>query len=575
MAKLNTCILINSNQPENRYGRFAREILVSEGLTGFSFVDLADGRLPEFEETALILVTRAILRRAQADALLEAVRRGAGAVFLQPQQWIVEQLGFAVASSVIYPGTVRIRYSYGGTGLSLQTHLPIPRYVLPAGPPDWLAVADALNAEWHETGHPAAATAPCGRGRVTLFFYDLAEAVARIRFGNPDLSGYTTSATWPWPHALDLFEGHLDPRAAHLPQADLHSQLLARMLTGTAPFPLARLWYYAEAAHRTAGVFESDGDYSEPGQFRALAAALEKRGGAATFYLMRATKLSETDVAELRARGHSFGPHADPLARDEELAFALPDALREETGKFAARFGAVSPTLQCHCAPWPGYMSPVPAHIENGYRLLFAYLPGSCAVWGRYLCGSGRPMRFCGLDGAIYDCWQQPLVIFDDETLIAYLRDRADVARRVFDTALDAVLTHSHTGVPILSHPVSFCTYSRPVMEHVFDRLHAAGAPLYNADAWLQFTDWRANTRVAQDQDGNGHFVCTVSGLQGRIPLMFPVKNLAPGATVVAINGHEASHSLLRRLGDDYLFVQLDAKEHGPVARVSVRADRL
>ena len=66
MAKLNTCILINSNQPENRYGRFAREILVSEGLTGFSFVDLADGRLPEFEETALILVTRAILRRAQA-----------------------------------------------------------------------------------------------------------------------------------------------------------------------------------------------------------------------------------------------------------------------------------------------------------------------------------------------------------------------------------------------------------------------------------------------------------------------------------------------------------------------------
>ncbi len=293
------------------------------------------------------------------------------------------------------------------------------------------------------------------------------------------------------------------------------------------------------------------------------------------FGLMRATKLSETDVAELRARGHSFGPHADPLARDEELAFALPDALREETGKFAARFGAVSPTLQCHCAPWPGYMSPVPAHIENGYRLLFAYLPGSCAVWGRYLCGSGRPMRFCGLDGAIYDCWQQPLVIFDDETLIPYLRDRADLARRVFDTALDAVLTHSHTGVPILSHPVSFCTYSRPVMEHVFDRLHAAGAPLYNADAWLQFTDWRANTRVAQEQDGNGHFVCTVSGLQGRIPLMFPVKNLAPGATVVAINGHEASHSLLRRLGDDCLFVQLDAKEHGPVARVSVRAGGL
>ena len=575
MARMNACILVNSNQPENRYGRFAREILVSEGLTGFSLVDLADTPLPEFEETALILVTRTVLRRAQADSLLEAVRRGAGAVFLQPQQRVVEQLGLAVASSVIYPGTVRIRDGHGGTGLPLQTHLPIPCCVLPSDRTDWLAVADALDSEWHESGHPAVAAAPCGRGRVALVFYDLAEAVARIRFGNPDLSGYTTSRTWPWPHALDLFEGHLDPRVAHLPQADLHSQLLARMLTDAAPLPLARLWYYADAAHRTAGIFESDGDYSEPGQFRALASALEKRGGTATFYLMKATMLSETDVAELRARGHTFGPHVDPLAHDEELAFALPDALKEETGGFAARFGAVSPTLQCHCAPWPGYMSPIPAHIENGYRLLFAYLPGSSAVWGGYLCGSGRPMKFCGLDGAVHDCWQQPLVLFDDETLIPYLRDRADEARRRFDAALDAVLTHSHTGVPILSHPVSFCTYSRPVMEHAFDRLRAAGAPLYNADAWLQFIDWRANTRLAQEQDDNGGFVCTVSGLQGRIPIMFPVKTLARRAAVVTVNGREASHNILRRLGGDYLFVQLDAKEHGPVARVSVRVNVL
>ena len=285
MARMNACILVNSNQPENRYGQFAREILVSEGLTGFSLVDLADTPLPEFEEPDLILVTRTVLRRAQADTLLEAIRRGAGAVFLQPQQRVVEQLGLAVASSVIYPGTVRIRDDHGGTGLPLQTHLPIPRYVLPADRPDWLAVADALDSEWHESGHPAVAAAPCGRGRVTLFFYDLAEAVARIRFGNPDLSGYTTSATWPWPHALDLFEGHLDPRAAHLPQADLHSQLLARMLTGTAPFPLARLWYGLPRRKALVDSFHFWGALSpnpvwhSPAVMRAATRLLVRRGG--------------------------------------------------------------------------------------------------------------------------------------------------------------------------------------------------------------------------------------------------------------------------------------------------------
>lgn len=570
MCRFHQHVIIDSRQPENAYGRFAHHILISEGLSGFSPVDLATADFPDLTEADLILVTRCYLRGAQVDRLCDAVRRGARAVFLQPQPLVIAQLGFAPASGVTYPAAVRPRNDHGEADPPLQTHLPIPSYEIPAGAHDWRILADTLDTQWRETGHPAVVTARVGCGQVTLFFYDVAEAVARIRFGNPDLGGYTANPTWNWPHALDLFADHLDPRAAHVPQADLQAQFLARALTDAAPCPLARLWYYEDAAHRTVGVFQSDGDWSEPEQFRALASALEKRGGAGTFYLMETTKLSEADVAALRARGHTFGPHVHPMARDEELYFAVPDALRAETEGFASRFGAVSPTLQCHCAPWPSYMATVPAHIENGYRLLFAYLPGSFELWGKYLCGSGRPMRFCDRDGAVYDCWQQPLVILDDESLIPFLRDRRDAALRAFDAALDAALERNHTAMPILSHPVSFCTYSSPVMEYAFDRLHESGVPVYNADTWLRFTDWRAGVRIAQAADEDGATVCDVSGVEGRIPVMFPVKRLGSDDPNVSVNGERAPFLRLRRFGEDFLFVQIDGGEHGRDVRIEI-----
>ena len=49
MQTLHQYLVTHSGQPENAYGRFAGEILVSEGLTGFSPVDLAVDLLPELQ----------------------------------------------------------------------------------------------------------------------------------------------------------------------------------------------------------------------------------------------------------------------------------------------------------------------------------------------------------------------------------------------------------------------------------------------------------------------------------------------------------------------------------------------
>jgi hypothetical protein len=555
-------LVVDSSQPENAYGRFAGEILVSEGLMGFTLVDLATEPLPALQPNDLLVVTRCFLRRAQLEAVLAAIDQGACAVFFQPQRLLMEVLGFTSGCRVINPGCVRFR----GEDYPLQTHLPVPCYELPEKGGDWEVLADALDADWVERGAPAVVEAPKGKGTLVLFFYDLAEAVARIRFGNPDLGGYAANGNWAWPHTLDLFVDHIDERVAHLPQADLHGQFLAKVLTDAAPYPLARLWYYAEAAHRTACVFQSDGDMSTREQFFALADAIEQRGGTGTFYLMKETRLTQADVESLRARGHTFAPHVYPGGRNEELYFALPDGLKEETDLFANRFGAVSPSLQCHCAPWPGYMSMVPAHVENGYRLLFAYLPSPVSLWAKYICGSGRPMKLFDRDGTLHDCWQQPLLTMDDTTLIALLSNHPDEARDRFAATLDAALADNHSAVAMLSHPVSFGTYSSPVMESCFDRLRDADVPIYNADEWLDFADRRAAVRVEQAKDEDGRLVLTVSNLRGRIPVMLP----AGACGAVEVNGGAVDCCIERRLGEEWCFIQLDPDEHGTDTRIVV-----
>ena len=102
-------------------------------------------------------------------------------------------------------------------------------------------LAEVVCADWKSSGVAAVARSAIGKGSITCFFYDLAEAVARIRFGNLDLASYATTETWAWPHPCDMCQDHVDESLFHLPQADLHQQFLAGVLTQVCPFLLPRL----------------------------------------------------------------------------------------------------------------------------------------------------------------------------------------------------------------------------------------------------------------------------------------------------------------------------------------------
>ena len=564
-------LLVRSEQRENTYGPFTAEILKAEGLMGFEVVDLDTSAMPDLCPEDLVVLTRCFLWEAEIDKLCEAVEAGARLVCIQPAPSVAARFGWESENSVMQPGWVSIGAGYPGSGTAIQTHVPISLFKPTESRLESAYVANAMNAEWWRGNFPAVTCQDVGEGKVALFFYDLPKAVARIRFGDPDLASFATAGHWNMIHAFNMFGHHLDGRLAHLPQADFHGQLLAKVLTDVCAYPLPRLWYYEDVEQRTAAVFQSDDDGSTPEQFEELSDALMQRGGSATFYLMEHTKLSDEQVRELRAKGHTFGPHVNAHSAGEDLRLGFPVQLAKESKLFRERWGEMSKTLQSHCAPWYAYMDWVPLHVEQGMRLLFVFVGNAMRLFNRYMCGSGRPMKFFDVDGTLYDCWQQPLVTLDDASIKELMTNNYEQLIGQFKVLLTNALEKSHTAIPMLSHPVSFSTYSKVFMAPAFDLLAEAGVPIYNGDEWCNFLDARDAVGVEHELGAEGELCCTVSGLVGRLPVMLPVGGPDGAAPEVRVNGAPVESVVHRRLEQDYLFVQLEGSATGEDIEFVVR----
>ncbi len=548
-------LLVRSSQPENVYGCFTEEILKSEGFNGFETVDIDRSGFPELKAGDIAILTRCFLRKAEMELVHRSVTAGARMVCFQPSWGLAERFGVKSRKQVLNPGWVQISPGFPGTGSPIQTHRPIALYEADNG--TWQRLAEAVDVEWKTGYGPAVIRGSVGKGEIVFFFYDLPSAVAGIRFGNPELASMLTSGHWGWTHAPDLFFEYTDSRVLRLPQADFHGQFLAKTLTDISAYPLPRFWYYPRTEQRSAAVFQSDDDMSTWEQFTELSNSLIRHKGKGTFYLMRKTLLTDAQVAELRSKGHTFAPHAFGVDGEDDLYFRFPEVLTDHTREFKERFGACSTSLQCHYAPWMGYMSWVPLHVRLGYRLLFAYFSSPQPYLNTFLCGSGRAMRFYDQDGTLYNCRQQPIITYDDSSIQERVTKDPEGLVAEFENLLKPAVEQTHTAFGILSHPVSFVTYSRPFIERCFDGLHQEGTPIFNGDEWSAFLDYREAIRIRHTVRPDGGISCVVSNLGGPLPLMVPVEKSK--TLQVTIDGTKVEGKVHRRLEQDYVFIQLEA----------------
>lgn len=558
---MTVAVLVHPGQEVAAFGRYLGEILRAEGLVDHEIVEVTGSTvadLPDLASYDLVIVTRMRLAKAQVEALLAYADQGGRLLLVRPTYLFAVKLGLRPTSSMIAPAYVRPR-SEGVPAEPIETHVPADGYDLPA---EARVIADL----WLDSGTPTSFPAVFALGNVVVFAYDLAKAVSLIRQGDPGRVGARGLGAGEAYRMQDLLTGYADPTCWHLPQADIHAMLLLNAVNQLARTPHARLWYYPEPSTRSVLVLDSDDDWSAPEHFDALIESVEGHGGRITIYLMlgptQRTIATPEKVAAWRERGHSFGIHHnafDPAFEGEDQEELIEDVIRKDIAEFQELYGAVPVTNRNHCIGWKGYVDVPKLYAELGTDMdLNAVNAGPS--WLKYLTGSARPMRFVDSDGTLVDCFQQSTQGYDDLAVKALLTaDPAGQAALTVRMMRDKVERY-FGPMSMLSHPVSFYTYSSAYMNACWSAARELGMPIWSAFDWAEFTRARDEARITSQRWEGTRFSCEVSG---RSPLTLTLPVDASTVASAEVDGQAIEVTALEVFGwpSTLLPVELDGEQ--------------
>ena len=503
----------NAGEARSRYSYYLAEIMRMEGFVDFTEEDISalDGNL--LVQHDLVILPRAALSRAQIGQLVDFVQDGGRLIAFQPEPQLTEELGLRPAYRGLDAGLLHIDTSQP----SVQGLRSEPVQVLtPAVAWSWDAaetisqlavIRPTPNGTAEDT--PAVVSTRVGRGAAVLFAYDLPYTVARLRQGNPDHVDLCFAGLDGIYRPSELFVGQLPPEQMLIPQADLHTALLARLIEELAPRP--RLWYYPQAGQTSALIMTSDDDWSTLPQFETLLDGLRRRQARCTFYVVPNTNLTRDHIEAWEAEGHTFSVHpalkADTVRTmkiEEPQSALVGPMLAENIERYQREFGRPVRTVRQHAVRWRGYVDAARDLADLGVRMDLNYIAVSPFLG--YMCGSGRPLRFVDEAGALIDCFQQP-THWTEECLIHpefVFSFKWPVERALEETGaiIRRAARRYYTPVALNSHPVSFATYSGPLIEGNWDTAVAEGMPILSADDWLDWTESRDQLRITLDAEG-------------------------------------------------------------------------
>ncbi len=573
MGHYSTLIGIRPSQLENKFGKYVSEILFSEGITDFSFVDIDSDFHRLVNHPGIIILTRCHLKFAEIDKFVSFIRNGGRAIIIQPSNYLAEALGLEVKKRVsLQPYILSDENHPVSKSLvrkTIQCHVPVEQFDYGNIKQNMEIIAHTYKDRRIPQGYPAIVSYSLGKGKLGLFLYDLPKSVARIRFGNTDLIGFPTLGHWQDIHSSDLFVAHVDEARADIPQADIHCMLFSNLLQYISPFPIARWWYYPECDQKSAIILRSDDDWSTPEQFETLREAVEKRNGHDTFFLVKDTRLPDSEVKRYLARGHSFGPHPNPYSKEEDPYFCTAEILTEDIIAFKKRYGRDVKTCQHHCGTWRGYMELIPTYVKNSVRMAVSYV-SALNFFHTYMTGSSRPMRFVDQNGEIYDCYQQSNQSYDDGSVTDILTKNPELEIEKVRDNINNSLKYHYSPVGFSSHPVSFATYSRRFVEGVLDIAVRNNMPILSSDEWCDFTDLRNMTKLELTSISESEWQFQIgSTYKGKLTAMIPLRGKTK-PNKVQIDGQDISYEIAEILGNIYIMLPVKTDSIGKTKRVKI-----
>jgi hypothetical protein len=411
-------LLLLSPDPAHPFDAYLEEALLTEGYNGY--VTRAAQDVGDLAEFALVLVSSGAAAGLDPERLLDYLRQGGRAIIVKPPREWAPRFGLAPAAPLYATARdaylqVNLKHPWLDGFPSADLQVPGEAHVYGAVTAEPLAFVAGQRG--CPSIYPAVALHREGRGAAVVFTYDLAETLVRLHQGQSEKSSTGTDSDANRDGkftADDAFEGQRDYELRHVPQADVHQDLLVRVLRGllTDAAPLPRLWHFPQAAPALVFI-DGDSDSMVWEDLEWVIRETAATGTKYTLYLMtpHIQAFDPAKVAALRQQGHEFGVHPWVNARPDLATWQ--QCVGDIVDLFRERFGYAPCALRAHGCVFPGWDENPRLLAEHGLRL-DADMAGGYRFVSGYLNGSALPVKFMSRDGAVLDCYSQSTVQTED-----------------------------------------------------------------------------------------------------------------------------------------------------------------
>jgi len=487
---------------------YLQEILLAFGLCAIECAPLSEALATATPGADLLLLPSG----SETEGVEPFLRAGGTVIAIQPSAELAGLAGLTSKSS----GQTRSRLRFntalcpGTRGEPLWTLGPCTHYET--------ASHESINAYLFEPNDlssecPGIVQAEVGTGSLTVFAYDPAQCIARIRQGYPERANIVPAGR-PVPRSIHLHQPDPPYDTGWRPSADLHAaafcEVVANELARHAPVPT--LWHLPGGSPALL-IFSGDEDGSTQEANQQEMSDLEAHDGAMSLYVIPdGTSITRELIESYTARGHTVSVHPNLVptcgqSQDEQLACAEAQVLL-----FKELFGQPVRTLRNHCTMWPGYLE-LPLLWERlGIGMdadCFATRYMQSCDWGPYVnIGAAMPLPFVQEDGALIDVYQQPTHINDDcqcHPSVDYSQKySAAQFDRIATRILDDAVRHFHAPLCANFHPCNYVSFATEHGLALMRRARERGMPIWSLDRWHDFWRARASWRMSeQSWDGN------------------------------------------------------------------------
>ena len=583
-------VVVNDSAPY-QFGRYLGEILTAEGITSFVTVQIGALTAADLTNRDLVIVAETPLTPGQAALLTDYYNAGGRLLAMRPDAQIAGLFGLGAAVGTQERAYLRILNGavvngeapgQGITGQTIQYHGTATLHNTLGGA---VTVAELYSSATAPTGFPAVVAT--SDGRAAAFTYDLARSVVLMRQGNPANANVDVDGDGVF-RTRDLYlsaDGNhwVDRTRLPIVQADEQQRLFARLVRQAVEQvrPLPRLWYFPGTA-RTLLIATSD-SHANPASYHVeLQNAVADYGGTLTTYLSIGAPDNAT-IQSWRAQGHEFGMHPYVYRADPFPPFNVENIVE---GYYVANYwfentytSPKSRTVRAHDIGWLGWTDAAELGLQYNINLnldLFTVgrwlqLPDGSWPHG-YMNGSGQPMRMVRADGVILNYYQQAMPLIDIQLLcqLAYEGLNNTTAMAVSRELIDNSQAGGYSAIGAFFQVDCVQYGTTPWVRDTLAYAQSVGAPIWNADRFLAFTETRYDSEYT-DIVWNGatstltfNLIAPASGFD--LSTIIPASYNGSGLSSVLVDGSPVAFSVQPIKGRNEAFVTVQAGSRSFVA---------